>query len=203
MDQPKAKVSSAEGEKEVPVPQKPLPAARALRIEATAAEPAPSAPVVCDPGFAAASGSGSASAPATVTTTATATQTVRRTVLRLRLSTIGGDPRLPREQRHVAFHEGVIDNEHMNKRKSKCCCIYRKPHPFGESSSSTDDECEHCFGHPEVRARNRLEKRRGGCFPVTRSTCCLHPCGGQEPRPGGADPEQGPQQAPGKEQEQE
>ncbi|XP_026837742.1 E3 ubiquitin-protein ligase PPP1R11 [Drosophila erecta] len=89
-------------------------------------------------------------------------------VLRLRLV----QQRQPNE-RHIGFHAGVIDNEHMNRRKSKCCCIYRKPHPFGESSSSTDDECEHCFGHPEVRARNRLEKQRrqeqqNGC------SCCRH-----------------------------
>ncbi|XP_033169770.1 E3 ubiquitin-protein ligase PPP1R11 [Drosophila mauritiana] len=76
-------------------------------------------------------------------------------------------------ERRVRFHAGVIDNEHMNRRKSKCCCIYRKPHAFGESSSSTDDECEHCFGHPEVRTRNRLEKQRrqeqqNGC------SCCHH-----------------------------
>ncbi|XP_039500772.1 type 1 phosphatases regulator ypi1 [Drosophila santomea] len=90
-------------------------------------------------------------------------------LLRLRLS----PQRVTSTERHVGFHAGVIDNEHMNRRKSKCCCIYRKPHPFGESSSSTDDECEHCFGHPEVRARNRLEKQRrqaqqNGC------SCCHH-----------------------------
>ncbi|XP_034118698.1 E3 ubiquitin-protein ligase PPP1R11 [Drosophila albomicans] len=62
--------------------------------------------------------------------------------------------------RHVTFHEGVVDNEGMNRRKSKCCCIYRKPHVFGESSSSSDDECEHCCGHPEVRLRNRLKKQQ-------------------------------------------
>ncbi|KAH8397760.1 hypothetical protein KR222_000667, partial [Zaprionus bogoriensis] len=76
-------------------------------------------------------------------------------------------------ERHVTFQEGVVDNEGMNRRKSKCCCIYRKPHAFGESSSSSDDECEHCCGHPEVRLRNRLKKqqkqlaKRCGC-------CCNH-----------------------------
>ncbi|XP_017124232.1 E3 ubiquitin-protein ligase PPP1R11 [Drosophila elegans] len=83
--------------------------------------------------------------------------------LRLRLA-----QKEPTEKR-VGFHAGVIDNEHMNRRKSKCCCIYRKPHPFGESSSSTDDECEHCFGHPEVKARNRLEKQRR---KMQQSCCC-------------------------------
>ncbi|XP_016986676.1 type 1 phosphatases regulator YPI1 [Drosophila rhopaloa] len=75
-------------------------------------------------------------------------------------------------ERRVGFHAGVIDNEHMNRRKSKCCCIYRKPHPFGESSSSTDDECEHCFGHPEVKARNRLEKQRKKRQQTCSCCCC-------------------------------
>ncbi|XP_001995471.2 E3 ubiquitin-protein ligase PPP1R11 [Drosophila grimshawi] len=66
---------------------------------------------------------------------------------------------LDRKPRRVTFSEGVIDNEFLNRRKSKCCCIYRKPHVFGESSSSSDDECEHCCGHPEVRLRNRLRKK--------------------------------------------
>lgn len=35
------------------------------------------------------------------------------------------------------------------------CCIYKKPTVFGESSSEDDEECEHCFGHPEKRRKNR------------------------------------------------
>ncbi|EDW76318.1 uncharacterized protein Dwil_GK14722 [Drosophila willistoni] len=60
----------------------------------------------------------------------------------------------PRDERRVVFHAGVIDNEHMNRKKSKCCCIYRKPLAFGESSSEDDEDCEHCFGHPERRKKN-------------------------------------------------
>ncbi|XP_030377894.1 type 1 phosphatases regulator YPI1 [Scaptodrosophila lebanonensis] len=67
----------------------------------------------------------------------------------------------PRDERRVVFHEGVIDNEHMNKKKSKCCCIYRKPLAFGESSSEDDEDCEHCFGHPEKRRRNRKKHDHG------------------------------------------
>ncbi|XP_017056053.1 type 1 phosphatases regulator YPI1 [Drosophila ficusphila] len=83
-------------------------------------------------------------------------------------------------ERRVGFHDGVVDNEHSNRRKSKCCCIYRKPHPFGESSSSTDDECEHCFGHPEVRTRNRLEKQRRQRQQSCCGCCCNHCDGGQQ-----------------------
>ena len=32
------------------------------------------------------------------------------------------------------------------------CCVYKKPHDFGESSSeSEDDECDHCQGHVEQK----------------------------------------------------
>lgn len=51
-----------------------------------------------------------------------------------------------------------MDNEGMNKKKSKCCCIYQKPLQFGESSSDTDDECENCYGHVE-------QKKKGGDPP--------------------------------------
>ncbi|KAH8392948.1 uncharacterized protein ZK945.8 [Drosophila serrata] len=89
-------------------------------------------------------------------------------VLRLRLAS-----QVPQtKRRRVCFHEGVVDNEHLNRRKSKCCCIYRKPHAFDESSSSADDECEHCYGHPEVKTRNRLEKQR-----KRQSTCGCCSCG--------------------------
>ncbi|KAG7205584.1 hypothetical protein KM043_007555 [Ampulex compressa] len=56
--------------------------------------------------------------------------------------------RKPRSNKKVQWTQGTVDNEHMNKKKSKCCCIYEKPRDFGESSSEdSDDECEHCHGH--------------------------------------------------------
>ncbi|KAH8387079.1 hypothetical protein KR093_004565, partial [Drosophila rubida] len=93
--------------------------------------------------------------------------------------------------RHVTFHEGVVDNEGMNRHKSKCCCIYRKPHVFGESSSSSDDECEHCCGHPEVRLRNRLKKQQQaqlcpcGCQQHHHSN---HSSSQQQPEPAQSEP---------------
>ncbi|XP_050096607.1 E3 ubiquitin-protein ligase PPP1R11-like [Anopheles aquasalis] len=69
-------------------------------------------------------------------------------VLRLRLQK-------PRSERKVQWTNGTVDNEHMNKKKSKCCCIYEKPRAFGESSSESEDECEHCFGHVELKKKNR------------------------------------------------
>ncbi|XP_037909296.1 E3 ubiquitin-protein ligase PPP1R11-like [Hermetia illucens] len=71
-------------------------------------------------------------------------------VLRLQLAK-------PKNDKKVAWRSGTVDNENMGKKKSKCCCIYKKPLQFGESSSESEDECENCFGHVEKR-----HKKKGG-----------------------------------------
>ncbi|PHH50199.1 Type 1 phosphatases regulator YPI1 [Ceratocystis fimbriata CBS 114723] len=57
-------------------------------------------------------------------------------ILRLR-----GAP--PAESRSVQWAEDVVDNEHLNRKKSKICCIYHRPRgidePSSESSSSDSD----------------------------------------------------------------
>lgn len=58
----------------------------------------------------------------------------------------------PKSKKKVAWSPDTVDNEHMNKKKSKCCCIYRKPHEFGESSSDSENECDNCKGHVEGKA---------------------------------------------------
>ncbi|OII72696.1 uncharacterized protein cubi_01646 [Cryptosporidium ubiquitum] len=40
---------------------------------------------------------------------------------------------------NVTWDESAIDNEMMNKKKSKKCCIFHKKRNFGESSSSDSD----------------------------------------------------------------
>jgi len=62
--------------------------------------------------------------------------------------------RKPKKAKKVAWTEGTVDNENMNKRKSKCCCIYKKPHVFGESSSDSEDDCQDCHGHGQVNRRS-------------------------------------------------
>ncbi|KAK2587587.1 hypothetical protein KPH14_003715 [Odynerus spinipes] len=63
--------------------------------------------------------------------------------------------RKPQSNKKVQWTQGTVDNEHMNKKKSKCCCIYEKPKSFGESSSDdSDDECEHCHGHKDNQNYN-------------------------------------------------
>lgn len=64
----------------------------------------------------------------------------------------------PASRRRVVWREDTVDNEHMNKKKSKCCCIYEKPKVFAESSSESDgDDCDHCRGHVERRQKPRPE----------------------------------------------
>ncbi|XP_063287692.1 E3 ubiquitin-protein ligase PPP1R11 [Pelobates fuscus] len=48
----------------------------------------------------------------------------------------------------------TVDNEHLGRRSSKCCCIYEKQRAFGESSTESEDEDDegcnssHCIrGH--------------------------------------------------------
>ncbi|XP_050465388.1 E3 ubiquitin-protein ligase PPP1R11 [Cataglyphis hispanica] len=62
--------------------------------------------------------------------------------------------RKPKSTKKVQWTQGTVDNENLNKKKSKCCCIYEKPKTFGESSSEdSDDECEHCHGHKDAHKK--------------------------------------------------
>ncbi|XP_066948633.1 E3 ubiquitin-protein ligase PPP1R11-like [Macrobrachium rosenbergii] len=63
----------------------------------------------------------------------------------------------PRRKK-VSWTNDTIDNENMGKKKSKCCCVYVKPHEYNESSSDTDDECEHCSGHTEKKKIHKQSK---------------------------------------------
>lgn len=39
------------------------------------------------------------------------------------------------------------------------CCIYKKQLAFGESSSEeSEDECDHCYGHVEIKKKNSKKK---------------------------------------------
>ncbi|XP_069687520.1 E3 ubiquitin-protein ligase PPP1R11 isoform X1 [Periplaneta americana] len=66
--------------------------------------------------------------------------------------------RKPESKKKVQWQSGTVDNEHLNKKKSKCCCQYEKPRVFGESSSSSEDEeCENCHGHVERKKKKKKE----------------------------------------------
>jgi protein phosphatase 1 regulatory subunit 11 len=66
----------------------------------------------------------------------------------------------------VRWTEETIDNEHLNKKKSKCCCIYAKPH---DPQSNKDDQitennefdnCQHCRYHTESDYSTKTEERQ-------------------------------------------
>ena len=45
-------------------------------------------------------------------------------------------------EKRVTWHESVIDNEHMNKRKSKKCCIFHKKLDIDSSSEEDSSDSE-------------------------------------------------------------
>ncbi|CAO3696017.1 hypothetical protein G6F70_006303 [Rhizopus microsporus] len=69
-----------------------------------------------------------------------------------------------RRPRSIRWDESVVDNEHMNKKKTKICCIYHKPHVVGESdtesSSSDDDSSSSDSDDDRARHSNNCNHRR-------------------------------------------
>uniref|UniRef100_A0A1I7UCI0 Protein phosphatase 1 regulatory subunit 11 n=1 Tax=Caenorhabditis tropicalis TaxID=1561998 RepID=A0A1I7UCI0_9PELO len=57
--------------------------------------------------------------------------------------------RAPVERPRVTWGAGVIDNEHMGRLKSNCCCIYTPPRRWDDPSTwePEEHETEHCRGH--------------------------------------------------------
>jgi hypothetical protein len=54
------------------------------------------------------------------------------------------------DRKQVSWTQETVDNEHLGKKKSKCCCVYVKPKKFGESDTESEDEeddCKNCSGH--------------------------------------------------------
>ncbi len=72
------------------------------------------------------------------------------------------------KQKKVSWTTDTVDNEYLNKKKSKCCCIYQKPHNFDESSSEDeheDKDCALCKGHRKTDYNSLREKQQpdSGC----------------------------------------
>ncbi|MFH4982376.1 hypothetical protein AB6A40_009085 [Gnathostoma spinigerum] len=66
----------------------------------------------------------------------------------------------------VSWATDTVDNEFLNKKKSKCCCIYKKPKKWGEveDDDDSDSECEtgHCRGHVEKHSHPHDGSGDGG-----------------------------------------
>ncbi|WKY06874.1 hypothetical protein Q1695_006784 [Nippostrongylus brasiliensis] len=63
-------------------------------------------------------------------------------VLRLRSEPVADRPR-------VTWAADVVDNEHLGRLKSNCCCIYTRPRVWDDPTTWEQDEAEteHCRGH--------------------------------------------------------
>ncbi|KAF9155046.1 Type 1 phosphatases regulator ypi1 [Linnemannia schmuckeri] len=48
----------------------------------------------------------------------------------------------PSTERRVQWDDDVIDNEHLNKKKSKICCIFKRQKEFDESSDESSSESD-------------------------------------------------------------
>ncbi|KAJ1665162.1 Type 1 phosphatases regulator ypi1 [Coemansia sp. RSA 1646] len=65
----------------------------------------------------------------------------------------------PRSSRgpQVRWTDDTVDNENMNKKKSKVCCIYRKERQFGESDSDETDSSS-CSNSDSDDSPNEYER---------------------------------------------
>ena len=74
-------------------------------------------------------------------------------------------------KKNVTWTEDTIDNEHLNKRKSKICCIFHRPR-LNHDDPSSDESCSSCDekGKNAYERPNHYEKldkkhgkHHGGC----------------------------------------
>ncbi|XP_040607430.1 E3 ubiquitin-protein ligase PPP1R11-like [Mesocricetus auratus] len=57
-------------------------------------------------------------------------------------------------EKKIEWTTDTVDNEHMGRRSSKCCCICEKPRAFSESSTESEEDEERC-GHTHCVRGNR------------------------------------------------
>ena len=66
------------------------------------------------------------------------------------------------DRKQVSWTQETVDNEHLGKKKSKCCCIYVKPKKFGESDTESEDEGDchdkNCSGHTNSDPKKSCDK---------------------------------------------
>ncbi|CAL0328611.1 unnamed protein product [Lupinus luteus] len=57
-------------------------------------------------------------------------------------------------RKKVSWKEGTVDNEFMQKKSSKKCCIFHKDKPFDEDDSDEDDVPGHSDKHDHDHSEN-------------------------------------------------
>uniref|UniRef100_A0A8D2CSB5 E3 ubiquitin-protein ligase PPP1R11 n=1 Tax=Sciurus vulgaris TaxID=55149 RepID=A0A8D2CSB5_SCIVU len=85
-------------------------------------------------------------------------------------------------EKKVEWTSDTVDNEHMGRRSSKCCCIYEKPRAFGESSTESEEEEEEGCGHTHCVRGHR--KGRSHATPGPTPTTPPQPPDPSQPPPG-------------------
>lgn len=60
----------------------------------------------------------------------------------------------------INYHKTTI--QQLKKCIISGCCIFQKPLAFGESSSESEDECDHCSGHVEKRKSKKKSNSENG-----------------------------------------
>ncbi|XP_059137383.1 E3 ubiquitin-protein ligase PPP1R11 isoform X2 [Peromyscus eremicus] len=85
-------------------------------------------------------------------------------------------------EKKVEWTSDTVDNEHMGRRSSKCCCIYEKPRAFGESSTESDEDEEEGCGHTHCVRGHRKGRRH--TTPGPTPTTPPQPPDPSQPPPG-------------------
>ena len=65
-------------------------------------------------------------------------------------------------RRRVSWTVETVDNEMLNKKKSKCCCVYVKPKNWNESSDEDENEdadCDNCRHHRKKDFNRKHDKK--------------------------------------------
>ncbi|KAJ3323819.1 hypothetical protein HDV06_001189 [Boothiomyces sp. JEL0866] len=97
----------------------------------------------------------------------TTSQTI--TITATETGTITVQAQQPETQRRtVTFDSTAVDNEHLNKKSSKICCIYRKPYNPDDPSSDEDSDNEKGNGY-DIQPKYK-KKHQHYCFPQYVST---------------------------------
>ncbi|CAA88441.1 PPP1R11/YPI1 family protein [Caenorhabditis elegans] len=85
--------------------------------------------------------------------------------------------RAPVERPRVTWGAGVIDNEHMGRLKSNCCCIYTPPRVWDDPSTwePEEHETEHCRGHTLPEKKQKPQGGHGSDKDEDKGNCgCDH-----------------------------
>ncbi|KAI5072035.1 hypothetical protein GOP47_0012141 [Adiantum capillus-veneris] len=80
----------------------------------------------------------------------------------------------PRRKKTVSWQDGTVDNEFLNRRSSKKCCIFHKEKPFDEDSSDAEDEHDDDCAHAKGKEACDDSQNPGGAEGPSFTDCTSH-----------------------------